>query len=326
MFDLWRSGYVRRPQAEVVQTTGPAEDEVIWLPSGGPFQYFADPFPLERDGLVTVFVEAFDYRTRRGEIRYFQYDAHDNFVAEGEALAEPWHLSYPQIIEEDGQLYMLPEGHKSGGLTLYRCVSLPDRWEPVSRLLDVPAIDATVIRHADRWWMFHALPGPDDRAMRELHVAWAETLTGPWTPHAANPVMTGFLHSRPGGTAQSVDGSVILPVQDCGEAYGVAINLLRIGALTPEAFEAEVIGRIEPEDRLFGFSDGLHTLSGHGGITCIDVKSVRRSPQEGWVRAEYKVRRLLGLNGPRRARGSARRWRPSTATSVRNPVSGTLRP
>ena len=305
---------------------GPEPDEVVWLPSGGAFQYFADPFCIAHEGLVTVFVEAFDYRTRRGEIRYCQYDADDTLVAEGEALSEPWHLSYPQIIEDHEQLYMLPEGHKSGGLTLYRCVRFPGEWEPVSRLLDIPAIDATVVKYGDRWWMFHALPGPDDRAMRELHVAWADTLTGPWTPHAANPVMTGFLHSRPGGTALSIDGSLVLPVQDCGEAYGVAINLMRIQTLTPHGFEAHIIGRIKPEGRLPCFSDGLHTLSGHGGITCIDVKSVRRSPQEGWVRAEYKVRRLLGLNGPGRGRGSTHRWRPSTPTSVCNLVSGTLRP
>ena len=326
MFDLWRSGFVRRPIDAVVPEAGPRSDEIVWLPSGGPFQYFADPFPLTRDGLVTVFVEAFDYRTRRGEIRYFQYDDDDVLVAEGEALSEPWHLSYPQIIEDGGELYMLPEGHKSGGLFLYRCLRFPDQWERVTRLRDLPAIDATVARHADRWWMFHALPGPDDRAMRELHVAWSEALTGPWTAHAANPVMTGFPHSRPGGTALAIDGCVVLPVQDCGEAYGVAISLLRIQTLTPDDFQADIVGRIEPGGRLSGFDDGLHTLSGHGEVTCIDVKSIRRSPHEGWVRAEYKLRRLLSLNGPGRACGPSHRWRSSTHPSVRNLAAGTARP
>lgn len=301
MYDLWRSGFVRRPLSDV-RRDGVDAREVTWLPDQGDFAYLADPFGIERDGLLTVFAEHFDYRSRRGEIRYFQYDADDVLIREGVALAEPFHLSYPQLIEDGGELYMLPEGYKSGALTLYRCVRFPDRWETAHRILDVPAIDATVVRHGGRWWMFHALPGPADRAMRELHVAWADRLTGPWTAHAANPVRTGFDASRPGGTAFESDGALHLPVQDCAETYGAAVNLLRIDTLTPEAFEATTVRRFEAGDLLDGYGDGLHTLSGHGQAAFIDVKSIRRSGAEGWVRAQYKVRRLLGLNRPRARR------------------------
>ena len=298
MYDLWRSGFVRRSLA-CVQAEGVAARDVTWLPDQGEFAYVADPFGIERDGLLTVFVEHFDYRSRRGEIRYFQYDAADALVGEGLALAEPWHLSYPSLIRDGDDLYMLPEGYRSGGLTLYRCVRFPDRWEPVQRLLDAPAIDASVVRHGGRWWMFYALPGPDDRAMRELHVASAEALTGPWTPHPGNPVRSGFHASRPGGTAFELDGALHLPVQDCAETYGAAINILRIDTLTPDAFEAAVVRRFDACQLLDGYSDGFHTLSGDGGATFLDVKGIQQSRAEGWVRTQYKVRRLLGLNGPR---------------------------
>lgn len=303
MYDLWRSGFVRRSLTGV-HAGGVVARDVTWLPDQGVFAYVADPFGIERDGLLTVFAEHFDYRSRRGEIRYFQYDATNALVAEGVALAEPHHLSYPSLIEDDGELYMLPEGHKSGGLTLYRCVRFPDQWEPAHLILDVPAIDATVVRHGAKWWMFYALPGPADRAMRELHVASADALTGPWTPHAANPVRSGFHASRPGGTAFEVDGVLHLPVQDCAETYGEAINLLRIDTLTPETFEASVVRRFDAYGLLDGYADGFHTLSGHGQATFIDVKSIQRSAAEGWVRTQYKVRRLLGLNGPRARRRS----------------------
>ena len=314
MYDLWRSGFVRRSLASV-RLTGVGATELTWLPDQGPFAYLADPFGIVRDGLLTVFAEHFDYRSRRGEIRYFQYDQSDTLVNEGVALAAPVHLSYPSLIEDGGELYMLPESYKSGGLTLYRCVRFPDLWEPAERLLDIPAIDATVVRHGSRWWMFHAVPGPADQAMRELHVAWADALTGPWTPHAANPVRSGFQASRPGGTAFGIDGVLHLPVQDCAETYGAAINLLRIDTLTPEAFEAVVVGRFEAGDLLSGYADGFHTLSGHGDVTFIDVKRIQRSAAEGWIRTQYKVRRLLGLNGPKVRRRSV--VRPDLARSGR---------
>lgn len=302
MFDIWRAGFIRRGLQSVVDTAGITAGEVTWLPACAPFHFVADPFAIERDGMVTVFVEAFDYRVRRGEIHFYQYDAGDTLIRRGIALAEPFHLSYPSLIEENGELYMLPEGYKSGALTLYRCTRFPDRWEPVQRLGESAAIDATVVRYGDRWWMFHALAGPSDRAMRELHVAWSFSLLGPWTPHASNPVRSGFEASRPGGTAFEHEGRLHLPVQDCTASYGAAINLLRIDTLTPDDFAATVVRRFGPDGVLEGFDDGLHTLSGLGGVTCVDVKQIRRSSAERWIRVQYKIRRLLGLNGPRRAR------------------------
>lgn len=302
MYDIWRSGFIRRGLNSVLETGGPSAEEVTWLPQGGTFQFNADPFGIERDGVLTVFVEAFDYRVRRGEIHFYQYDASNTLIGQGVALAEPFHLSYPSLIEDGGELYLLPEGYKSGGLTLYRCRRFPDQWEPVQRLGDVAAIDATVVRDGDLWWMFYAVQGPEDQAMRELHVAWSENLKGPWTPHTANPVRSGFETSRPGGTAFRHDGALHLPVQDCTTTYGAAVSLLRIDDLTPSTFSVQVVARLEPDKLLPEFGDGLHTFSGHGDVTCIDVKGIRHSPAEGLIRSQYKIRRLLGLNGPRATR------------------------
>lgn len=317
MYDIWRSGFVRRSLSSVTATGGVRSDEVRWLPDSGPFEYVADPFGIERDGVLTVFVEAFDYRVRRGEIHFYQYGADDALIGKGVALIEPVHLSYPSLIEDGGELYMLPEGYKAGGLTLYRCVRFPDQWEPVQQIMDVPAIDATVVKHGDKWWAFYALPGPTDRAMRELHVAFADSLMGPWTPHAGNPVRAGFEASRPGGTAFIHDGALHLPVQDCSTTYGAAINLLRIDVLTPETFEARPAKRFEPTGLLADHEDGLHTLSGTGDVSFVDVKRILSSSSEGWIKAQFKLRRLLGLNKPR-ARRPATPYgrRPTTVQSA----------
>lgn len=300
MYDDWRAGFARRPLVQVMEAGLPAPDDIVWLPPcAREFQYLADPFGIERDGVVTVFVEAYDYRTRRGDIRFYQFDR-VNLIGQGLALAEPFHLSYPSLIENEGRLYMLPEAHKSGALTLYVCERFPDRWLPVARLLDMPAIDATVTHHDGRWWMFYALPGPDDQAMRQLHIAWADRLIGPWRPHERNPVQSGFSDSRPGGSTFIHDGRLHLPVQDCGGGYGRAIHMLRIDDLSPSTFSATRVRRFEPDGLLPGFEDGLHTLSGDR-ITFVDVKGLRFSPRAKAVTRTYKLRRLLGLNGPRRA-------------------------
>ena len=59
MYDLWRSGFVRRSLASVTAGGLTARD-VTWLPDQGDFAYVADPFGIARDARLTVFVEHFE--------------------------------------------------------------------------------------------------------------------------------------------------------------------------------------------------------------------------------------------------------------------------
>lgn len=259
----------------------------------GSFRFLAEPFGIERLGTLTVFVQAFDYRVRRGRIRFYQYDARNRLVSEGLALAEPWHLSYPFLIEDEGELYMLPSATKSGSLTLYRCRRFPDQWEPAALLSGLPVSNASVVRHEGAWWMFFALPGPDERAMRELHVAHAPHLQGPWRRLSQGPALQGYDLARPGGTPLLVDGHIHLPVQDCRRTEGAALNILRITDLSPRTMDFEPVGRIEPARLLPGFTDGLRTLSGYGAAAFFDVKAIRRSPDEKRIRTRARFHRWL---------------------------------
>ncbi|MEI9905405.1 MAG: hypothetical protein WDN06_16765 [Asticcacaulis sp.] len=288
--DIWQVGIVHRPVGEIM-ARGLSGAGVTWLPEPGRFRFNADPFGLLHDGRFTALVEACDYRSKRGEIHYYSYDADWRLTASGVALREPFHLSYPLLIRDGGDIYMLPEAHRSGRLTLYRAERFPDLWRPAA-VFDMSAIDASLIRHDGLWWMFHALPGPDRRAMRELHVSFAEALTGPWRPHAGNPVRVALDSARPGGLPFLYEGAMHLPVQDCTGGYGAALNVLRIEELTPDRFEAAPVRRFLPDVHP-DYPDGLHTLAEAGDVTLIDVKRLDRSSRL-WVDLERRLRRLAG--------------------------------
>ncbi len=287
--DIWQTGIVHRAIGEVM-ARGLDDAEVTWLAETGPFRFNADPFGLWHDGLFTVLVEYYDYRDKKGEIHFHSYDHDFQPVASGAALRRPYHLSYPALIRDGGEIYMLPEAHRSGKLTLYRAERFPDRWAPAADF-DFPAIDASVIQHDGLWWMFYSLPGPDRRAMRELHVACAEALTGPWRQHAGNPVREGLDSTRPGGLPFVHDGALHLPVQDCTGTYGAALNVLRIDELMPDRFAASPVRRFTPGLHP-GYPDGLHTLSAAGDVTLVDVKRLDRSPRL-WVDLQRRLRRLI---------------------------------
>ena len=291
--ELWHTGIVAAPIASLMTSEALHAADIRWLPDPGAFRFVADPFGIWRDGRLTVFAEALDYRVKRGEIHYYTFDADGRVAAQGVALRQPFHLSYPVVVEDGGEIFMLPEGHRSGKLTLYRAEPFPDRWTPVQTLLDLPAIDASPVRHDGRWWMFFALPGDDNRAMRELHVAFADDLRGPWHLHPANPVRVALESARPGGTPFSHDGALHLPTQDCVGGYGRGISLLRFDVLTQSRVETSVVSTLKPQGLRGGWDDGLHTLSAAGNVTLIDVKRLDPSPGRFWVDVQRRLRRLL---------------------------------
>lgn len=276
--DIWRVGLVEAPITEIAGLDALPEERIHWLPEEPPRMFLADPFGLWRDGRLNLFVEAYDYRTRHGVIQHMELDADFAPISRTTVLKERWHLSYPQVFEHEGEVWMAPEAHRSGGLTLYRAAAFPDVWEPVVRLdLDTPAIDATPFRHDGLWWLAYSPTGPQSRKQGRLHLAYAERLTGPWRPHPGNPVRIDRSSSRPGGAAVVKDGRVMLPMQDCTKTYGGAIRWLTITTLTPDRFEAEAGAHLHAPDCAGRYANGLHTISACGPLTFFDVKRFDRS-------------------------------------------------
>ena len=291
--DMWRVGLVRAPMADLLVPGALAEHTVHWIPDPGPLTFLADPIGVWRGGRLYVFVEIYDYRDRIGAIEVLTFDADLNLLGRSPVLKEPWHLSYPVILEEDGETYMLPEAHKSGRLTLYRAVDFPTKWEPVQTIdLDHVAIDATPVFHGGLWWLFYTPATTKAAKVSALHVAFAKKITGPWTPHVGNPVRLDPSSSRPGGTPIVVDGTLVLPMQDCRATYGGAIRALWVTTLTPDRFEATADEPILPPASFGRLTDGFHTLSAAGPITLIDAKRFVVSPRSLAldVRREWKKR------------------------------------
>lgn len=298
--DFWQVGIVPLAVEDVdAGQLRALRERVVWLPDAGPWRYLADPFGLERGDALHVFVEAYDYRVKRATIERHEFGRADlRWRRRATVLDKPFHLSYPQVFEHGGETWMVPESFQAGEIALYRATddSL-DHWERECALLGgLPGADASLIEHGGRWWMFYTLVGPGARDQRELHVAHAPALAGPWTPLDTNPVRVSVDGARPAGRPYvGRDGVLALPVQDSSTGYGGATRLLRFPLLTPQRVAIEA-----GTERLTGdlVSDshtaGLHTLSGCGGLTLIDVKRIDRSRTRQWLDFKRRLRRLAG--------------------------------
>lgn len=298
--DFWQVGIVPLRVEDVdARSLGAVRERITWLPEAGPWRYLADPFGLVRGDALHVFVEAYDYRVKRAVIERHEFDRADlRWRGQAKVLERPFHLSYPQVFEHDGETWMVPETYQAGEIALYRATddSL-NSWERDCALLrGLPGADASLIEHGGRWWMFYTLVGPRARDQRELHIAHAPRLAGPWTPLAGNPVHVDQRGARPAGRPfVAHDGVLTLPVQDSSQGYGGATRLLRFPTLAPEHVVVEVgaeplTGRLASDSH----TEGLHTLSGCDGFTLIDVKRIDRSRVRQWLDFKRRLRRVLG--------------------------------
>lgn len=280
--DFWQVGIVPAPAEALLdaETLADCSSRITWLPDPGPWRYLADPFAVKKGDSLHVFVEAYDYRTKHGFIERHELGPDLAWRGKAVALARPFHLSYPFLIEQDGEVLMVPESHKAGEIALYRARAFPDDWVRETVLLaDIPAAEACLIEHQGKWWMFYTIVGSGARDQRELHVAFAGSLTGPWKTHPQNPVLVDRSGARPGGTP-FVDGCgrVLLPVQDCSVTYGGSLRFLRFSLLSEtqvscEQLPVQLTGDLAAAD----YPDGLHTFSACGDLTLIDVKRINRS-------------------------------------------------
>jgi hypothetical protein len=261
----WNVGFMQAPIESVLN--GSEEQAITWLPARRG-HYAADPFGLVREGILHVLFEDFDQRRGRGSIGHIAIDP-TGIMSDPVSVLDPGvHASYPFLVEYEDAVYMLPETSAAGELVLYEAVAFPDRWRRAVTLLSgIPAVDASVVQHAGLWWMFAGISKQGHN--QNLFVWHAPRLTGPWTPHEANPVKTDARSARSGGTPFVYEGQLYRPSQDNSLGYGGRVVLNRVDVLTPAAFAERPIGFVGPRQGS-RYPDGLHTLSAVGDRTLID--------------------------------------------------------
>lgn len=298
--DFWQVGIAPAPIGALLDPAklAAARPQITWLPDPGPWRYLADPFAIRREGALHVYVEAFDYRTKHAVIEHHEFGPGLAWRGKNVALARPFHLSYPFLVEDEGEVFMIPESHRHGEIALYRARRFPGGWvRETSLLRGIRGAEASVIRHEGRWWMFFTVVGPQARDQRELHLAHADWLTGPWRLHPLNPVIVDRTGARPGGTPFiGPSGRVVLPVQDCSRTYGGAIRFLEFHRLEPDRIEATHLpGTLTGSLVSDSHAAGLHTLAGCADVTLFDAKRIARPWGRLAIDLRRRVKRLVSI-------------------------------
>jgi hypothetical protein len=231
--------------------------------------FWADPFPIERDGRYWIFFEELPHGASKAHISAVEVRRDGAAGTPVKVLERPYHLSYPFLVEEGGELYMVPETADNATVELYRCVEFPARWVLERTLLQgVRCVDATFHREGGRWWMFANAAAPGADLNDELALYSADSLLGEWRPHRRNPVKSDVRSTRPAGRLFRRGDGLYRPGQICTPLYGAGIALHRVTRLTAEEYSEEEAARIVPRDAR---TLGIHTFNRAGELAVADA-------------------------------------------------------
>ncbi len=236
-------------------------------------RFLADPFPVVWRGETWIMVEDFDHRQQKGIIAAIPFGRVGPTGAARPVLETPWHLSYPFLMVDGGEIWMVPESSADRSVRLYRADPFPTRWVEEAVLLEgIEASDATIVRHGGRDWMFVATRDGAGAPSDTLSLFMADALVGPWRPHPANPVLIDASAARPAGNIVCRNGRLWRPVQDCRSGYGRALGLAEVTRLDEEEFAQTVRTILAPGPDWPGRR--IHTLNRAGRLECIDGSAV----------------------------------------------------
>lgn len=243
----------------------------------------ADPFMVRVDARWYLFFEIVSLLSRRGEIACASSADGIDWQYHGVVLHEPFHLSYPQVFEWRGELYMIPETGRARAVRLYRALRFPFRWRHVATLLTGGRfVDSSVLFHDHAWWMLtDAGPRMQEPVLRLFH---ARALHGPWREHPASPVVEGDpVTARPAGRVIVHDGTPVRFAQPVAPLYGTQVRAFRIHELTPTRYRETPVS---DEPLLGPGSDawnahGMHHIDAHrrddgSWWACVDGFRLRR--------------------------------------------------
>ncbi len=261
----WNTGFLDSTLVDPFSIT--TARNVRWLPTKSAKDFAADPFFLRHGDIVTLLFEQLDPANNCGRIAACQFEG-DKTVPLGIVIEEAVHLSYPCLVQSQGQIYCVPEQSEAKSIIIYRALDFPLRWERVGSLLPgIEAVDSTLFQHGGYWWIAYTDASIDRNG--RLMLWYANELTGPWRPHALNPVKIDPRCSRGAGPPFIHRGALVRPSQDCSVSYGSKIIFNRVVTLTPDQFHEEVIGELRP-DPAGPYSRGLHTISYDGSVAIVD--------------------------------------------------------
>lgn len=216
----------------------------------------ADPFLFVREGKLHLFYEFQRRHYGKGEIHMTSTSDLTHWTPDTKVLEEPFHLSFPNVFEDGGNTFMLPETGGDGSIRLYTSSDLV-HWSPYRTIVKDgrPWADSDIVKHDGHYYLFTSIYS---RKSIEMHILVSDSLDGEFIEHPMSPITADPARARNAGSIFRHDGRLYRPVQDCSKGYGKDMSIMEICELTPVNY-CEKVAALKILDR----TDGFYRYGGH---------------------------------------------------------------
>jgi hypothetical protein len=213
--------------------------------------FWADPFTFKYKNVNHLFFENYSYKSQKGKITTGVLENNKISLVK-DVLIRDYHLSYPFIIQENDDIFMIPESGQNMRLEIYRSTEFPIKWELYSTGFEGSSlVDTTIYTDSNNevWLFTNKGTPPLNDFGSELYIYKIDSLKlNKIIPHKKNPVIIDCRYGRNAGPIYKDGDKIIRPSQNIiNETYGYGINLSMIKKLTIDEYEEEHITTIKPD-------------------------------------------------------------------------------
>lgn len=230
----------------------------------------ADPFLFKYEGKTYIFAEIYDYKLRNGTIGYTIIE-NGQISNWKQVIIEDYHLSYPYIFVNNGEIYIIPESSDSNSLYVYKAINFPDCWIKEKEIKKgIKLVDTTLFEFKNSIYAFTTeIVNYESQKHCLLELDNFDII---------NVIEINILESKESRMAGSVfafNNELIKICQDCKEQYGGGLIFKRFDL---DDLDGKEITHITPKSLQFSrkiLVNGIHTYNANDEYEIIDIKTRR---------------------------------------------------
>ena len=235
-----------------------------WCPN--PIVIEADPFLFVKDDVLYLFYESKQWR-KPGVLKMLSTRDLVNWSEPVIVLEEKFHLSFPNVIEINGETYMIPETSADNSIRLYKAQNADLSQFRLERILlsgndndvAVSFCDSDLYFQDGLYYLFTSRELKDGANRQELYIS--PSLTDPFKIHPSSPIVVSKKFGRNAGSLLEIDGRLYRVSQDCTVRYGDNVNVSLISHLSATEYVEEIIKEnVFPQDTEY-YKEGGHQLN-----------------------------------------------------------------
>lgn len=228
-----------------------------------PVDIVADPFLFVYNDRLYLFYEC-KHMLEKGVLNMVSTCDLKSWTSPITILDEPFHLSYPNVFEIDGEVYMIPETEKSHSIRIYKAkddtLTSFSLYKKIlehtdSSLIRTDYCDSSIIKKDDIYYLMTTVNYGKGNT---LELYYSDRFDGEYIKHPMSPLMTNNKYGRCGGAPLNIDGKLYRVAQDCVNRYGDNVHVLQIETLTMDTYLERVI-----VDNLFDTATPYYKEGGH---------------------------------------------------------------